>query len=240
MEAKKLSQPAPTTSADGGIADEISVQQIEAARYAVLRRLSPSLRHHMVRPLQPIGLIYGVMHHKLSADVPDLQGVRADAEKINDFSKAALVECANIGSWMAPEPGDVTDLASGVTESVGLMATMLHFCGFRLVNVVSDMAALVNQDALRMVLNAAILEVTDWLDEPATLTISASATADKATVVLNICKIEVGSVDRYDDGYRKLVWADVQALAFAEHVSVSRVPDQVTLSFTVLEPTSAN
>ena len=41
-----------------------TVQQVEAARYAVLRRLAPSLRHHRVRPLQPIGLIYGVMHPK--------------------------------------------------------------------------------------------------------------------------------------------------------------------------------
>ena len=38
--------------------------QAEAARYAVLRRLSPSLRHHLIRPLQPMTLIYGVMSHK--------------------------------------------------------------------------------------------------------------------------------------------------------------------------------
>ena len=54
----------------------VAVQQVEAARYAVLRRLAPALRHHMVRPLQPIGLIYGVMHHKLAAAQPDLQSVR--------------------------------------------------------------------------------------------------------------------------------------------------------------------
>jgi ribosomal protein L16/L10AE len=63
---------------------EVSEQQVEAARYAVLRRLSPALRHHMVRHLQPIGLIYGVMDHKLARGEPDVQALRANADKINE------------------------------------------------------------------------------------------------------------------------------------------------------------
>ena len=92
-----------STSLNGSSASpEVSGQQIEAARYAVLRRLAPCLRHHMVRPLQPIGLIYGVMHHKLAAAVPDLQAVREEAGKINEFAKAALDECNDMSTWLAP------------------------------------------------------------------------------------------------------------------------------------------
>lgn len=213
--------------------DAVSGQQVEAARYAVLRRLAPCLRHHMVRPLQPIGLIYGVMHHKLSAAQPDLQSVREEAEKINEFAKAALEECMDMGTWLAPEPGVLVDVESGVKECVGLMATMLHFCGFRLINGVDELPALVLRDAMRMVLSAALFELTDSLDKPATVSIQAEAGPADVTVSLLVNSSGDSELDRYDDGYRKLVWADVQALALAEHVGLSRQDGQVNLRFAI-------
>ena len=210
-------------------------QQVEAARYAVLRRLAPCLRHHMVRPLQPIGLICGVLHHKLSAAQPDLPSVREEAEKINEFARAALDECMDMGTWLAPELDVLTDVESGVKECVGLLATMLHFCGFRLVNGVEELPAQVRvlRDALRMVLSAALLEMTDAMSEPATVTIRAQATASEVTVLLLAEPLSEGQLDRYDDGCRKLAWSDVQALALSEHVGLSRQDRQVTLRFSV-------
>jgi len=233
-----LPETSPSTN-DPVLSVEVSDQQIEAARYAVLRRLAPCLRHHMVRPLQPIGLIYGVMQHKLSAAEPDLQSVREEAEKINEFAKAALDECMDMGTWMAPEPGLLTDVRSGVRECVGLMATMLHFCGFRLVNGVEELPAQVMRDAMRMVLSAALFELTDSMDEPATVTIDAEASPAEVTVLLCVNPLGEGQVDRYDNGYRKMVWADVQALALAEHVGLSRQARRVTLRFAV-EPISVH
>lgn len=228
-----IHQATPQASIESALPAGVSAQQIEAARYAVLRRLAPALRHHMVRPLQPIGLIYGVMHHKLSAAQPDLRSVRDEAEKINEFAKAALDECMDMGTWLAPEPGVVIDAESGVRECVGLMATMLHFCGFRLVNEVEALPAQVLRDALRMVLSAALFALTDAMDEPATVTIHAQASPAEVTLTLQTDPIGDGQLDRYDDGYRKLVWADVQALAFAEHVALSRQGRQVALRFAV-------
>lgn len=213
----------------------ISGQQIEAARYAVLRRLSPSLRHHMVRHLQPIGLIYGVMDHRLSRGEPDVQALRVHADKMNEFAKAALAQCLDIGTWLAPEFGTRVGLEAGVMECVSLLATTLHFRGFRLVNEVENIPCQVRLGALRMVLIAALLEVTDALDEPASLTLSASINADEETVTLalQLAPREDGHVEVYDDGYRKLLWSDVQALAFDESVSLSRQDGQVTMCFPI-------
>ncbi|MEO6321819.1 MAG: hypothetical protein ABIR56_14115 [Polaromonas sp.] len=223
-----------TASLNGSsAAPEVSEQQIEAARYVVLRRLAPCLRHHMVRPLQPIGLIYGVMHHKLSAIEPDLKSVRQEADKINEFAKAALVECVDMGTWLAPEPGILTEVSAGVRECVGLLATMLHFCGFRLENEVDEMPVHVQRDAMRMVLSAALLELTDSMTRPAILTIRAAVSKAEVTLYLQVSQNGEGCVERYDDGYRKLVWRDVQALAAAENVSLSREEDQVTMCFAV-------
>lgn len=229
MRPQKISIPLNGSSAS----PEVSEQQIEAARYAVLRRLAPCLRHHMVRPLQPIGLIYGVMHHKLCAAEPDLLSVRQEADKINEFAKAALHECVDMGTWLAPEPGVLIELSAGVRECVGLLATMLHFCGFSLVNEVDEMPVQVQRDAMRMVLSAALLELADSLTEPATLTISAAVSKGEVALFLQVRAKDEGSVDRYDDSYRKLVWQDVQALAAAENVSLSRENGLLTMRFAV-------
>jgi hypothetical protein len=113
------------------------------------------------------------------------------------------------------------------------MATTLHFCGFRLVNEVEELPAQVLRDALRMVLSAALFALTDAMDEPVTVTIHAQASPADVMVTLQTDPIGDGQLDRYDDGYRKLEWADVQALALAEHVGLSRQGREVTLCFAV-------
>lgn len=224
----------PPTSMPNSLPSDgaFSAQQIEAAQYAVLRRLAPCLRHHMVRPLQPIGLIYGVMHHKLSAVQPDLPAIREEADKINVFAKAALDECLDMATWLAPEPGTSVRLDAGVRQCVGLLATMLHFCGFQLDNEVEEVPVEVSRHAVRTVVSAALLALTDSLTEPATLTLSAETGEGQGsvTVVLQLTPAE-GEVDRYEDGYRKLVWADVQALAAAQDVGLSDEGDRIVLRF---------
>ena len=51
----------------------------EAARYALLRRLAPSIRHNLVINLQPIGMIYEVLDRRLRGPQPDLAHVQASA-----------------------------------------------------------------------------------------------------------------------------------------------------------------
>ena len=223
----------PAILNSGAASPAMSEQQVEAARYAVLRRLSPSLRHHMVRHLQPIGLIYGVMDHRLSQGQPDVQALRVHADKINEFAKAALAQCLDIGTWLAPESGARVGLEAGVIECVGLLATTLHFRGFRLVNEVENLPCQVRLGALRMVLIAALLAVTDALDEPANLTLSASASEETVTLRLQVTRREDGCVEAYDDGYRKLTWSDVQALACAEAVNLSRQDALVSMRFPI-------
>ena len=217
--------------------DELPVDElrVEAARYAVLRRLAPALRHHLVRPLQPMTLIYSVMHHKLSAVTPDIKALQTQADKINELAQAALVQCIDISSWMAPEPGIFVELQAGVMECVGLVATTLHFRGFHLVNEVGDETRPVRQDSLRMLLIAALFEITDALNEPATVTMWSTCHANELVLSLQVNSHDQGSIENYDDGCRKMVWSDVQALAASEGVGLTREHGSVTLRF----PTAA-
>src|SRR5688572_33423554 len=90
--------------------------EAEAARYALLRRLAPSMRHHLVVNLQPIGMIYEVMDRRLRAAEPNLADVHESAHKINGFARAALNSCLDVVTWLAPEDSMATSASEGVRE----------------------------------------------------------------------------------------------------------------------------
>jgi hypothetical protein len=106
--------------------------QAESARYALIRRLAPSMRHHLVVNLQPIGMIYEVMERRLRAPTPDLASVQDSAGKINGFAKAALASCLDVVGWLAPDDTTTTTVDELVRECAGLLATSLSFRGYAL------------------------------------------------------------------------------------------------------------
>src|SRR5436190_15058498 len=99
-----VQEPAPRALIDS---------QAEAARYALLRRLAPSMRHHLVVNLQPIGMIYEVMERRLRAPQPDLAHVQESATKINTFARAALASCLDVVGWLAPDEAVGISLQEG-------------------------------------------------------------------------------------------------------------------------------
>ena len=112
----------------------IAPAEAEAARYALLRRLAPSFRHHLVVNLQPIGMIYEVMERRLRAPAPDLAHVQDSATKINGFAKAALASCLDVVGWLTPDEAVTTGVDEGARECAALLATSLSFRGYALRN----------------------------------------------------------------------------------------------------------
>ncbi|MES2938353.1 MAG: hypothetical protein V4864_11765 [Pseudomonadota bacterium] len=194
----------------------------EAARYALLRRLAPSMRHHLVVNLQPIGMIYEVMDRRLRAPVPDLANVHESAHKINGFARAALDSCLDVVSWLAPEDGVTCTVEEGVRECAGLLATSLGFRGFGLRNTVQGLPGRVRRAAIRNLLTATLIQATDALQPPAELVLSGEARADGAYLSLAVQPGVGDSGFVAESGYRLLEWSDVEALAEAEQVLLAR------------------
>ena len=194
----------------------------EAARYAMLRRLAPSMRHHLVVNLQPIGMIYEVMDRRLRAPEPNLGDVHNSANKINGFARAALNSCNNMVSWLAPEEGVTTTVAEGVRECLSLVTTSLTFRGYAIRNEVGTVIGEVGRSAMRTVLTAAIIHLTDETPPAAELLLAAEAASDglKMTLTLRPTDGETG----YSTGavYRVIGWVDVEALAAVESVQLVR------------------
>lgn len=194
----------------------------EAARYALLRRLAPSMRHHLVVNLQPIGMIYEVMDRRLRAAQPDLAEVHDSAHKINGFARAALNSCLDVVTWLAPDDDITTTAAEGVRECLGLLATSLTFRGYALRNEVGAVAGDVRRSAIRSVLTASLIHTTDENPGPADLVLAAEPQPDALVLTLTLKPSDGEQGFSPEPAYRPIEWRDVEALAAAESARVSR------------------
>jgi hypothetical protein len=204
-------QPIPWEPAD---------RLVEAARYALLRRLAFAMRHHMVVHLQPIGMITEVMERRLRMPEPDLAQVHESMDKINGFSRAAVQSCLEVVSWLAPEPGAVIALDAGVQECVAMLRSNFNFRGFTLKDEVGAASAGVARAGLRNVLPACLLALTDGAAAPADVVVRAVPDGQLAALSLEV-RPTAGSVGfPGDPPYRVLEWREVEALAQAEGIAL--------------------
>lgn len=196
-------------------------QRAEAARYALLRRLAPSMRHHLVVNLQPVTMIQELIEHRLRAAEPDLASVHQSLQRISGFTKAALGACDNMVSWLAPAQDAVIGTEAGVRECAALLATSFSFRGYALRNEVHAGGS-VPLPGLRCVLTAALLVATDGHPEPADVVISASEADGATELAIHVLPGEGGRGFASEPNYRPLEWDDLLALAAAEGVQVRR------------------
>jgi hypothetical protein len=194
----------------------------EAARYALLRRLAPSMRHHLVVNLQPIGMIYEVMERRLRAPQPDLADVHDSAHKINGFAKAALNSCLDVVTWLAPEEDARIGVNEGVRECLSLLATSLTFRGYAVRNEMSAVPGEIRRSSMRNTLTAGMIHLTDENPSPADLVLTAEAGEQAFQLTLSLRPTEGDKGFSPEATYRRIQWADVEALAAAESVEVTR------------------
>jgi hypothetical protein len=206
-----------------------SLWRVEAARYALLRRLAQAMRHHMVVNLQPIGMITEVMDRRLQAGAPDLAQVQQSMGRINGFSKAAVQSCLDVVSWLSPDAEATVALGAGVAECMSLVRSQLSFRGIGVREDIAGAEVHVLRSALRSTLPAALLALTDAAVSPATLVLATQASADGVSVSLAIEAAEGTPGFPADTPYRVLGWDEVRALGEADGVQVERLADDQVL-----------
>jgi hypothetical protein len=211
--------------------------QAEAARYALLRRLAPAIRHHLVGELQPIGMIATMLDRRLQSDAPNLTHLRENSAALGQLSRTAASTSMNLMSWLAPKNAAVTPLDSGVLDCLSLLTTEFRFRGLAIVNDVTALPVQLNLMALRSLLPAALLALSDQQAGPADLVLTAHVV--DAGVVLSIRRrpAERSAESRPSNDYRALTWDDVAALAQAESVGFTPSADAVELRFSEVSST---
>ena len=143
----------------------------EAARYALLRRIAPAIRHHMAGSMQPISMISAILERRLQAPEPDLTARREAGKSISTQSRSAASAAMNLITWVAPRENGVMPLAAGIDECLGMLSTDLAFKGFNITNQVSAAKLSVSVSSLRTVFTASLIALTDTARAPASVVI---------------------------------------------------------------------
>lgn len=213
---------------------EANLMRVEAARYALLRRLSFAMRHELVMHLQPIGMVTEVMERRLRATTPDLAQVHDGMTKISNFSKAAVQSCLDVITWLAPEPGATLPLQDGVQQVMALLRSNFSFRGFALRSEVDVAPQPVGKSALRMLLPGTLVALSDLTPAPADLVLRASGDEDHARLEVLVHPTQGDTGPTGDLPYRPMKWSEIEALARAEDVELTRNDAGAVLTFPVL------
>ncbi len=213
----------------------MSNTSVEAARYALLRRLGPAIRHRVVGKLHPIGLIAEAMEWQLQDPAQDASKLGESLNKINGLSRTAMLAFTNQITWLMREEHASATLAEGIDECVSLLHTDFELRGFSIRSEVPASGPRVSLNAIRHVLAGALIAISDAASGPARLSLIAEIADEHVLLSILVQPIDESSDFESTDTYRRLEWSDVQALADAESVTISRHGERVDMRYSIEE-----
>ncbi|ROZ69002.1 hypothetical protein [Ramlibacter sp. WS9] len=202
----------------------------EAARYAVLRRLGPVLKHDMVVNLQAISMMAEVLNARIERAAPSPADFQANISKLNRLAREAVASCLKVAAWIEPGEDQGIRLAEGVDECMALLASNFNFRGFAVTRDVDETDFQVWRIAVRNLLVVSLITLTDTATGPCHVHVKAEVRNGIAEISVQVSPRE-DPVDAlsFEPSYRHLDWADVQALADAESVELMRDGDRITM-----------
>lgn len=205
----------------------------EAARYGVLRRIAPALKHDMVVNLQAVAMMAEVLNARLEKGMPSPSDFEASVSKMNRLAREAVMTCLKVAAWISPSEDETVRLREGVDECVTLLRSSFNFRGCTLSNEVAESEFEVSRVALRHLVAASLLSLADAAGKPSELAITADISPGFAVVTIKCTPRpdEEAAVDviAAEPGYRALDWQDVQSLALAEAIELFRTQDQIVM-----------
>lgn len=212
----------------------------EAARYAVVRRMASAMRHQIAGALQPVSMMASLLERRAQSDAPQLDTLRRNCSEMSVLARSASAECVALMGWLAPPDGERVSLGKGVEECLHLLTTELSFRGFTVVDTCGGQEALVARQALRTLLPACLMALTDACGVQAQVTVSASLDGSVASLELQLVPAaDAPGVAQRAKAYRMLTWSDVRALAQAEQLELQVGPQSVLLRLDVASHASA-
>ena len=203
----------------------------EAARYALLQRLVPAIRHDVMGNFQSMVMLTAMLDRRLQAAEPNLASLRETCASLASATRAAAGSSGDVMRWIEGKTSTSLNFGAGLKECLALLTTGLRFRGFVVVNEVSGIDADISSSALRSVLCAAMLTLSDLSKAPAELIIRGHATPERVELSLHLRPTEAGIIASRPANYRPLGWRDVEILALAESVNLTLVNGGAQLSF---------
>jgi len=206
---------------------------VEAARYALLQRLAPALRHNIAGALQPVTMMAAILERRLQALQPDLVVLGKNSDSIRSLSIDAARSCMDLMSWLTPNSNEWISVKEGVDKAVSLVTTDFSFRGFTIHNETGHVMTEVPQSLLRHLLMASLITLTDLALAPATVLLTVDVADDELLFTLTMTGADGVNTQVSLEPYRSLDWKDVQCLADAERVHLEYDRDRVQFRYPV-------
>ena len=194
--------------------------RVEAAQFALLCRLAPSLRHRLIGGLHPISLMAELAARRLASEPPDLVSARDAVAKIQGQAQLAAASSVATLAWITGEESPSVSLKAGVDECVALVRTDSEMRGTEISSRIVGVDATVSRRALRTVFTAMLVCAVDAEPHPARIELSAASEDGGTAVRVEPVSLQEPGGQDFAADERLLTWEDVQVLAQAEGVEV--------------------
>ena len=203
----------------------------ESALYALLRRLSPALGHHVLGALQPLSIISLLLDNRLQLPNPELALLARNISQLQTSIKDATNSFISLMTWIAPNDNEMVRVAAGVQEATALVATELSNKGFTIANQIGDIDLELQRCLMRTVFLMALMTLIDASKAPAIVVLSAHCEHNEFEITISIQPVKGEPPPSYHQTYRYLEWEDVQALAEIKAVKITRTSQSAKLRF---------
>ena len=231
MTPQNLSGPVPEN-----LPDTESSLLAEGARYALLQRLTPALQHQIMGNFQSMNMVASILERRSSSASPDMDSLRQDCALLGNVSDSAIKSIINLLTWARPKLAAVQPFDVGVEECVGLLLNEFRIKGFDIANEVRQVDVAVSSRALRSVISAVLVCLSDQSALTGVLRLRAHRLTGHIDLSIDLQPHENQQREiAHPNGYRLLNWRDVELLAAAESVGLAHSDSGVRLMF-VLPP----
>ncbi len=213
-------------------------RETDAIRYAVLRRVAPGIRHGLMGELQAIQFMA-----ELAARQRDDRGDGARTldglQQVLAQARSTVASCRSIIEWLQPEAGATTPLGVGIAQCLKVVGDDWPLRGVEASTELHAPDTLVDRSALRELLAASLMALTDM--HPGALDIDVHCAADTDDAELRLRARAAGrrsTIEAFADE-RKFTWADVQMLAKAHGAPCSCQASGATIRLRRVAPAAS-
>lgn len=203
----------------------------DAARYRLLLRLAPAIRHDLFGALQVPELMIGMIERRVQSASPDLDKIREDLVLLRSASDKAVSSSMSFMSWIEPDGEQTSDVETAVFDCIAMLSLPLKLKGFNLLNDVAGIEARLSVTAVRQVLSAALIALSDHSEAPAALLVEAKATPGFIEISIFLSPADKAPRVFGAKADRPLEWREVEVLARAQSVQLTLTPIGAHLNF---------
>ena len=200
--------------------DSADDRYAEAARYAVLGRVLPGLRHDVASSMQPVRMLLLVLERRVQNPDPDLAAISKSVVSLSALTKQAVADCMAALRWTDSSEDACVSLRAGVDQAARLLVLEMSANALSLVNSVAAGPTTAPQSFFRSVFIGALLAFCDQHASGGALEVTflkaAADSPQSGQLQLRLLPGDAVKSPALPDELRKprmIDWLDVQAMA---------------------------